>query len=105
VAKVAAYLLSDHASLVTGADYAVYGGDSATDLTTSVENEWLYMNLLAEFGLPVARITIRHFGGQWVLGVERFGQDQTFKAMATPNQFWLSDSLAGISLACWHGRK
>jgi serine/threonine-protein kinase HipA len=37
-----------------------------------VENEWLCMNLLAEFGLPVARTAILHFGSQKGLGVERF---------------------------------
>lgn len=47
-------------------------GHRKADLTASVENEWLCMNLLAEFGLPVARTTILHFGGQKVLGVERF---------------------------------
>lgn len=47
-------------------------GHRKADLTASVENEWLCMNLLAEFGLPVARTAILHFGGQKVLGVERF---------------------------------
>jgi serine/threonine-protein kinase HipA len=42
------------------------------DLTASVENEWLCMNLLAEFGLPVAQTAILNFGTQKVLGVERF---------------------------------
>lgn len=47
-------------------------GQRKADLTASVENEWLCMNLLAEFGLPVARTAILNFGGQKVLGVERF---------------------------------
>jgi serine/threonine-protein kinase HipA len=47
-------------------------GHRQADLTASVENEWLCMNLLAEFGLPVARTAILQFGGQKVLGVERF---------------------------------
>lgn len=47
-------------------------GHRQADLTASVENEWLCMNLLAEFGLPVARTAILRFGGQKVLGVERF---------------------------------
>lgn len=47
-------------------------GHRKADLTASVENEWLCMNLLAEFGLPVARTAILHFGSQKVLGVERF---------------------------------
>lgn len=47
-------------------------GHRKADLTTSVENEWLCMNLLAEFGLPVAPTAILTFRGQKVLGVERF---------------------------------
>ena len=47
-------------------------GHRKADLTASVENEWLCMNLLAEFGLPVARTAILNFGSQKVLGVERF---------------------------------
>ncbi|TFW30931.1 type II toxin-antitoxin system HipA family toxin [Duganella callida] len=47
-------------------------GHRKADLTASVENEWLCMNLLAEFGLPVARTAILNFGSQTVLGVERF---------------------------------
>ncbi|MQA22097.1 type II toxin-antitoxin system HipA family toxin [Rugamonas rivuli] len=47
-------------------------GHRKVDLTSSVENEWLCMNLLEEFGLPVARTAILKFGTQKVLGVERF---------------------------------
>ncbi|NGZ88398.1 type II toxin-antitoxin system HipA family toxin [Duganella aceris] len=47
-------------------------GRRKADLTASVENEWLCMNLLAEFGLPVAKTAILNFGTQKVLGVERF---------------------------------
>lgn len=47
-------------------------GHRKADLRESVENEWLCMHLLAEFGLPVARTAILHFGSQKVLGVERF---------------------------------
>jgi serine/threonine-protein kinase HipA len=47
-------------------------GHRKADLSASVENEWLCMNLLAEFGLPVARTAILRFGTQKVLGVERF---------------------------------
>jgi serine/threonine-protein kinase HipA len=47
-------------------------GQRKADLSESVENEWLCMNLLAEFGLPVARTAILRFGRQKVLGVERF---------------------------------
>jgi serine/threonine-protein kinase HipA len=47
-------------------------GRRKADLTASVENKWLCMNLLAEFGLPVAKTAILNFGTQKVLGVERF---------------------------------
>ena len=47
-------------------------GHRKADLSASVENEWLCMNLLAEFGLPVAKTAILNFGTQKVLGVERF---------------------------------
>jgi serine/threonine-protein kinase HipA len=47
-------------------------GHRQADFSTSVENEWLCMNLLAEFGLPVARTEILTFGSQKVLSVERF---------------------------------
>jgi serine/threonine-protein kinase HipA len=47
-------------------------GNRQADFSTSVENEWLCMNLLAEFGLPVARTEILTFGSQKVLSVERF---------------------------------
>ena len=47
-------------------------GNMKADLTTSVENEWLCMNLLKAFGLPVAHTHILDFAGQRVLGVERF---------------------------------
>ena len=47
-------------------------GHRQADFSTSVENEWLCMNLLAEFGLPVANTEILTFGSQKVLSVERF---------------------------------
>ena len=47
-------------------------GHRQADFSTSVENEWLCMNLLAEFGLPVAKTEILTFGSQQVLSVERF---------------------------------
>lgn len=47
-------------------------GNHQADFSTSVENEWLCMNLLAEFGLPVAKTEILTFGSQKVLSVERF---------------------------------
>jgi serine/threonine-protein kinase HipA len=47
-------------------------GNMKADLTTSVENEWLCMNLLQAFGLPAANTRITDFAGQRVLSVERF---------------------------------
>lgn len=47
-------------------------GNMKADLTTSVENEWLCMQLLQELGLPVATTAILRFGDRRVLGVERF---------------------------------
>lgn len=47
-------------------------GNMKADLTTSVENEWLCMQLLQAFGLAVAKTEIRDFAGQRVLSVERF---------------------------------
>lgn len=47
-------------------------GQRKADFSTSVENEWLCMHLLAEYGLPVASTTLLTFGRQKVLGVERF---------------------------------
>lgn len=42
------------------------------DLRTSVENEWLCMELLRAFGVPTARVAMLRFGEHRVLGVERF---------------------------------
>lgn len=47
-------------------------GHRKADFGTSVENEWLCLNLLAEYGLPVPRCAILRFGAQKVLAVERF---------------------------------
>lgn len=47
-------------------------GNLQADLTTSVENEWLCMQLLQAFGLPVATTAMLEFAGRKVLGVERF---------------------------------
>ena len=46
-------------------------GHRQADFSTSVENEWLCMNLLAGFGLPVAKTEILQFGSQKVLSVKR----------------------------------
>lgn len=42
------------------------------DLRTSVENEWLCMELLRAFGAPAAQVALLRFGEHRVLGVERF---------------------------------
>jgi serine/threonine-protein kinase HipA len=47
-------------------------GHRQADFSTSVENEWLCMNLLSAFGLPVAKTEMFQFGSQKVLSVERF---------------------------------
>lgn len=47
-------------------------GARKADFGTSVENEWLCMELMREFGLPTAQTEILQFGGQKVLSVERF---------------------------------
>ena len=47
-------------------------GAQKADFGTSVENEWLCMELMREFGLPVARTAMLRFGVQTALAVERF---------------------------------
>jgi len=47
-------------------------GGRKADFTTSVDNEWLCMRLLKEYGLPTAEARIETFGTQRVLVVERF---------------------------------
>ncbi|MEN9893984.1 MAG: hypothetical protein RLY78_4279 [Pseudomonadota bacterium] len=47
-------------------------GARRADFGTSVENEWLCMELMREFGLPTARTAMLRFGQQKVLAVERF---------------------------------
>lgn len=47
-------------------------GARKADFGTSVENEWLCMELLREIGLPTAKTEILQFGRQKVLSVERF---------------------------------
>ncbi len=47
-------------------------GARKADFGTSVENEWLCMELLRELGLPTAKSEILRFGSQKVLSVERF---------------------------------
>ncbi|WP_429499608.1 type II toxin-antitoxin system HipA family toxin [Robbsia andropogonis] len=47
-------------------------GGRKADFTTSVDNEWLCLRLLKEYGLPTADARIATFGTQRVLVVERF---------------------------------
>lgn len=47
-------------------------GNMRFDLSESVENEWLCSEILAAFGLPVARTEPLQFEGSKVLAVERF---------------------------------
>jgi len=47
-------------------------GGMQADMRSSVENEWLCAQLVAAFGLPVARCEIARFDEQKVLVVERF---------------------------------
>lgn len=47
-------------------------GGRQADFSTSVDNEWLCLKLLAAYGLPVAQAEIASFGRQRVLVVERF---------------------------------
>lgn len=51
-------------------------GACKADLGTSVENEWLCMELMREFGLPTATTEILQFGSQKVLSVERFDRQK-----------------------------
>jgi len=45
------------------------------DLSDSVENEWLCLEILKTFGLPVANACIKSFEGTKVLVVERFDRE------------------------------
>ncbi|MDP9965367.1 serine/threonine-protein kinase HipA [Variovorax paradoxus] len=47
-------------------------GHRKADFSTSVENEWLCLNILQEYGIPVPRTAVLRFGSQKVLAVERF---------------------------------
>jgi serine/threonine-protein kinase HipA len=59
-------------------------GHRRADFSSSVENEWLCMNLLAEFGLPVATTALLRFGDQKVLGVQRFDRQ-----LHSSGRWWL----------------
>lgn len=47
-------------------------GNRRADLSASVENKWLCLNILGAYGLPVAHSEMLTFGGQKVLCVSRF---------------------------------
>jgi serine/threonine-protein kinase HipA len=53
-------------------------GGRQADFSTSVDNEWLCLEILAAYGLPTATSRIATFGKQRVLVVERF--DRTVSA-------------------------
>ena len=59
-------------------------GNMQADMTTSVENEWLCMRILAGYGLPVAHCDIGHFGAQKALVVERFDRQ-----LHSGGKYWL----------------
>lgn len=48
------------------------GRDQSLDMTTSIENEWLCLRIMAAYGLAVPRSAILRFEDQKVLAVERF---------------------------------
>jgi len=48
---------------------------SGIDLSDSLENEWLCIELLKRFGLPVPAVSIEHFEDIKVLVVERFDRE------------------------------
>ena len=58
-------------------------GNMGADLRTSVENEWLCMQLLDELGISVAKSEIRTFRDQKVLVVERFDR------LLADERYWL----------------
>jgi len=47
-------------------------GGLGVDMSDSVENEWLCLQLIQAMGLPAAKAALRQFGKQKVLTVERF---------------------------------
>ena len=59
-------------------------GNVQADMRQSVELEWLCMELVREFGLPVAKVEIGRFEDQKALIVERFD-----RAKASDGDYWL----------------
>lgn len=59
-------------------------GHRKADFSTSVENEWLCLNILQEYGIPVPRTAVLRFGSQKVLAVERFD-----RRLHSSGKWWL----------------
>ncbi len=59
-------------------------GNSQVNLETSVENEWLCLQILREFGLPITNSELATFKGQRVLIVERFD-----RKLSTSGTWWM----------------
>jgi serine/threonine-protein kinase HipA len=57
-------------------------GNSRVSLSTSVGNEWLCLNILQAYRLPVVNCKILDFGRQRVLSVERFDRRMHFNRAA-----------------------
>ncbi|HUQ09209.1 MAG TPA: type II toxin-antitoxin system HipA family toxin [Steroidobacteraceae bacterium] len=75
-------------------------GNRQADFRTSVENEWLCAQILAAFGLPVARCELGQFGAQTVLVVQRFDRQ-----LHSSGGYWLrlmQEDLAQATGTPWH---
>jgi serine/threonine-protein kinase HipA len=59
-------------------------GNMRADMRDSVENEWLCMEIVREFGLPVAQVEIGQFDDEKALIVERFD-----RALSKNGKWWL----------------
>ncbi|MHB8746989.1 MAG: type II toxin-antitoxin system HipA family toxin [Gammaproteobacteria bacterium] len=59
-------------------------GHRRADMRTSVENEWLCMQILREYGFEIANCEIQQFGSQKALVIERFD-----RKLAASGQYWL----------------
>ncbi|HEY0334531.1 MAG TPA: type II toxin-antitoxin system HipA family toxin [Stenotrophomonas sp.] len=59
-------------------------GNMRADMSASVENEWLCMQLLAAFGLPVATTELGYFEDQRCLIVERFD-----RRLSSDGRWWI----------------
>jgi serine/threonine-protein kinase HipA len=59
-------------------------GHMQADFTTSVQNEWLTMEVMRAYGIDVARCEMLRFGGEPVLCVERFDRQ-----LHASGQWWM----------------